>query len=226
MSQSRIVLALIGVLVVIGATVVPANAQSSGGGWEIGGGGVFMGGYDFGESAADLTPNTGNTVPVTLFTTDNEVRPVFGVQARIGYVVSPALVLEAGFRFTRPQYRVRVTGDFENAPDTTIEETLSDYLFEGSAVWHFTGASFAGGRAVPFAYGGGGYFRELHDQDALVEDGFEYHGGVGLKLWFNESRRGFGIRGDVGISIRDGGFDFEDSPRLVPTVGGSLVYRF
>ncbi len=79
---------------------------------------------------------------------------------------------------------------------------------------------------MPFVFGGAGYMRELHDRDALVEDGFEYHAGLGLKWWFNESRRGFGIRGDVGVSIRDGAFDFEDGRRIVPVAGGSLIYRF
>jgi hypothetical protein len=211
------------------AFATPAQAQSAASGagvWEIGGGGVFVGGYDLGERTAELTPNTGTSTPVSLFTTDNKVLPVFGVQARVGYVVSTAVVIEAGFRFTQPVYEVRVTGDFENAPNTTIEEKLSEYVFDGSAVWHFTGAAFADGRAVPFVFAGAGYIRELHDQDALVEEGFEYHAGLGLKWWFNESRRGFGIRGDVGISIRDGAFDFEDGRRIVPVAGGSLIYRF
>ena len=205
----------------------PASAQSAGAGgvWEVGGGGLFLGGYDLGRKTAELTPNTGNN-PVTLFTTSNKVRPVFGVQARIGYVVSEALAIEVGLRFARPTYEARVTEDFENAADTTIEESLSEYVFEGSALWHFTGAGFAGGRAVPFAFGGVGYMRELHDGDVLVEDGIEYHAGLGLKWWFSDRRRGFGIRGDGGISIRDGAFDFKDGRRIVPMASGSLIYRF
>jgi hypothetical protein len=204
----------------------PAAPAAGSGVWEVGGGAVFVGGYDLGASIAELTPNTGNTTPVTLFRTENSVRPVIGVQARLGYIVSSALVIEAGFRFARPVYEVEVTGDFESAADATIEERLSQYLFEGSAVWHFNGAAFAGGRAVPFVVGGAGYLRELHDEDAYVEDGYEYHAGAGVKWWFNDRRRGFGIRGEVGVSIRDGGFDFEDSRRWVPTAAGSLVYRF
>jgi hypothetical protein len=208
------------------ASAQPAAAAAGRGVWEVGGGAVFVGGYDLGTSVAELTPNTGNTTPVTLFRTENTVRPAFGVQARIGYIVSSALVIEAGFRYAQPTYEVRVTGDFESAADATIDERISQYLFEGSAVWHFNGAAFAGGRAVPFVVGGAGYLRELHDEDAYVEDGYEYHAGAGVKWWFNDRRRGFGIRGEVGVSIRDGGFDFEDSRRWVPTAAGSLVYRF
>ena len=88
-----------------------------------------------------------------------------------------------------------------------------------------TGARFAGGSAVPFVYGGAGYLRELHEENALVEEGVEYHAGGGLKWWFGQSGR-FGIRGEGGISIRDGGFDFKDGQRMVPVVGASVIYSF
>ena len=182
---------------------------------------MFVGGYDLGSSDAELTPNLDASGPYVLFTTDNEVKPAVGLQARIGFVASRALTFEGGFRFSRPVFQVRVSGDVENAAAITIEENLSQYLFDGSALWHF-----GSGRAMPFVFGGAGYMRELHDQDALVEEGIEYHAGGGVKWWLAQPGRGFGIRGDVGISIRDGGFDFEESRRLVPIASGSLIYRF
>jgi hypothetical protein len=188
---------------------------------ELSGGGVFVGGYGLGERKAELTPNSGSS-SFEEFTTGNRVRQAFGVQARIGFAVTPAIVLEGGVRFTRPVYEVSVSGDVENAVDTTIEETLSQYVFDGSLVWQFS----RGGRAVPFVFGGAGYLRELHEEDALVEEGVEYHAGGGFKWWFGQGGRRFGVRGEVGISIRDGGFDFKDSQRVVPVVGGSLVYTF
>ncbi len=185
------------------------------------GGGVFVGGYGLEERKAELTPNTGSP-GFDLFTTDNEVRQAFGVQARVGFVVTPAIVVEGGLRVTRPVYQVRVSGDAENAADLTVEETLSQYVFDASVVWQFS----PGGRAVPFVFGGAGYLRELHEEDALVEEGVEYHAGVGLKWWFGQSGRRFGLRGEGGISIRDGGFDFKDGQRVVPVVGGSVIYTF
>jgi hypothetical protein len=205
--------------------VAPAMAQTAAGPrpsrLELSGGGVFVGGYGLGESKAELTPNSGSPA-FEEFTTDNHVRAAFGVQARIGFVVTPAIVVEGGIRLTRPVYEVRVSGDVENAADITIEETLSQYLFDGSLVWQFSRT----GRAVPFVYGGAGYLRELHEEDALVEEGVEYHAGAGLKWWFGQGRRRFGVRGEAGISIRDGGFDFKDSQRVVPVVGGSVIYTF
>jgi hypothetical protein len=212
------------------ALCAPAMAQipgsaSRGARLELTGGGVLVGGYELGESTAELTPNSGSS-GFAQFKTDNRVRQVVGVQAKIGFVVSPSVVVEGGLRFARPVYEVRVTGDAESAPDTTIEETLSQYVFDGSVVWNVTRAAFAGGRVVPFLSGGAGYLRELHEEDALVEEGLEYHAGGGLKWWLGEGRRRFGVRVEGGISIRDGGFDFTDGQRVVPVVSGSVVYTF
>ncbi len=203
------------------ALAQPAVAAARPSRVEVSGGGVFVGGYGLEERDAELTPNTGSP-SFDLFTTDNEVRQAFGVQARVGFVVTPAIVVEGGLRFTRPVYQVRVSGDAENAADITVEETLSQYVFDASVVWQFS----PGERAVPFVFGGAGYLRELHEEDALVEEGVEYHAGVGLKWWFGQGGRRFGLRGEGGISIRDGGFDFKDGQRVVPVVSGSLVYTF
>jgi len=195
--------------------------------WEISGGGVFIGGVDLGERTAELTSNTGTTGGAfALFVTGNQVKPAPGFQGRIGFVVTPALAIEGGVRFTRPVLEVRISGDAESAPNTTAEETLSQYLFDASAVWHFKNATFGGGRGVPFVFGGAGYLRELHEGDALVEEGVEYHGGGGVKWWLGAGRRRFGMRAELGISIRDGGFDFEEKPRVVPVAGGSLIWLF
>ena len=105
---------------------------------------MLVGGYGLGESVAELTPNSGMS-GFEQFSTDNRVRQVVGVLAKIGFVVTPAIVVEGGFRFTRPIYEVRVSGDAEGAPDTTIEETLSQDVVDGSVVWNVSAG--AGRRA-------------------------------------------------------------------------------
>jgi hypothetical protein len=189
------------------------------GSWEIGGGVVYIRGFDLGERSAELTPSMGND-PLDLFTTNSELKAVAGFQGRLGFYLSPRLSVEGGVRYAKPKLSIRVTGDFENAPNETVEESLSQYLFDGSIVWHF-GRPSAG--TVPFIMGGAGYFRELHDGQELVETGAEYHAGAGVKIWFGGA---FGLRAEGGISIRDGAFDFEDKMRVMPVAAGSLVYRF
>jgi Outer membrane protein beta-barrel domain len=197
----------------------PRSLSPRTGSWEIGGGVVYIQGFDLGERTAELTPSTGND-PLDLFTTDSELKAVVGFQGRLGFYLTPQLSVEGGVRYAKPKLRIRVTGDFENAPNETVEETLSQYLFDGSLVWHFGRPS---GGTVPFIMGGAGYFRELHDGDELVETGAEYHAGAGVKIWFGGA---LGVRAEGGISIRDGAFDFEDKVRVVPVAAGSIVYRF
>jgi hypothetical protein len=210
--------------IILVCTCLPtiARAQASNGRrWEIGGGGVFVGGFDLGERTAQLTSNAGGTFD--LFSTEGKLEPAAGIQARLGVFLTRAFAIEGGIRWTRPVFSVRVTGDAESAPDTTAEETLNQYLFEGSAVWHF--GSGRSGRARPFVYGGAGYLRELHEGDALVEEGVEFHAGGGVKVLLGDARR-IGVRGEAGLSVRDGGFDFEEKRRAVPVVAGSVFWLF
>jgi hypothetical protein len=101
---------------------------------------------------------------------------------------------------------------------------LTQYVIDGSAVWHF-GASH-GGRVVPFIAGGAGYVRDLHEGAELIETGTEYHALAGVKWWFSNHPRRLGIRGEAGVSIRDGGFDFREGTRTVPVASVGLTYLF
>lgn len=208
-------------VVIVNAAHASAQAPASGS-WEFSGGAAFVGGFDAGSRAAELTPNAGSSGRVSLFDTESRVRPSAGLRARIGIFMTRAFAVEGGLRFTRPIYEVSVTDDFEDAEDLTVEETLDQYLFDLSAVWHFRRSG--GGRAMPFVYGGAGYLRELHEGEALVEEGLELHAGGGVK-WFAGSGR-WGFRADAGISIKDGGFDPEEKRRTVPEASGSLIWVF
>ena len=229
---SRGAVATLAALAAFGSMPSSADAQTpagatrarSGRSFELSGGVVFVGGRDLGSLTADLTSNAGGTT--TLFDTESRLKRAAGLIARLGIFVTRSLSVEAGLRYSQPVLEVRITDDFEAAEDTTVEETQNHYLFEGSAVWHFGTAPFDGARAVPFISGGVGYLRELHEGDALVEEGVEYHVGGGVKWWLGAARRKFGVRAEAGLSIRDGGFDTEDGRRVVPVAGASLVYLF
>jgi hypothetical protein len=191
---------------------------------ELSGGITFSGGFGFGESAAELTPNTGSGTS-ELFTADSRLRTAFGAQIKLGLYVTPTIAVEGDFRYARPVFEVRVTDDFEDAEDTTVEEKLNQFVIGGSVVFHFRNLVFADNRAIAFVSGGAAYLRELHEGDTLVEDGWEYRAGGGFKWWFGSSRR-IGFRGEGGIAIRDGGADLEDGARVVPFAGASLAWLF
>jgi hypothetical protein len=194
--------------------------------WEISGGGVFAGGVDLGEETAELTSNTGTSgSPSTFFVTDSRMKPAFGVQARMGFFLTRLFAIEGGARFTKPTFEIRTSHDVESAADVTAEETLSQYLFDGSAVWHFKDGIYAKG-AVPFLFGGAGYLRELHEGGALVEEAAEYHAGGGVKWWFGWGVHKLGLRAEAGFSVRDDGADVEKRRHVVPVAAGSLTWRF
>ena len=68
--------------------------------------------------------------------------------------------------------------------------------------------------------------RDLHDGNALIETGAEYHGMAGVKWWSSSRPRRWGIRGEGGFSVRDGGFDLGEGRRTVPVASASLLYLF
>ena len=202
------------------ASVAPAQAQGPDrGALEISGGGVLAAGYDLGELTAQLTSNTGSTgAPSDFFDAEGRVRTSYGLLGRIGFYVTPAFAVEGGVHWLRPVVAWTISGDIEGAATTTAEETLDQYVFEGSGVWHF-----GRGRATPFVYGGAGYVRQLHEGDALLEEGLEIHAGAGLKWWVG---RRIGIRGEAGVSIRDASTDEAGKRRTVPTAAGSIIWVF
>jgi len=194
---------------------------------EVSGGGVFSGGYDLGSISADETRNSGTgTGPFVLFTAATRTKPALGVQGRLGVFVATSVAVEAGIQFARPVLSSKLSGDAEAAPDVTATETLTRLVVDGSLVLHLSGLSFAGGKGVPFVLGGGGYVRELHEKNEVIETGREYHAGAGLHLWFGQGKHRLGLRTEVGVSVRNGGADFSDTKHTVPTAGVSLAYLF
>lgn len=202
----------------------PAGPTPRAGSWEITGGYTLVGGYDLDTANAELTRNTttGSTTFVQ-FIADSSVASAHALTGLIAYYFSPRLAVEGGLRFGKPIYRVELSNDAEGAPDDTVEETLDQYAMSGSLVYHFPRARRS---VVPFIRGGAGYLRELHEGQELVETGLEYHAAAGAKIWFGTARRRLGLRGEAGMSFRDGGFDFEEGLRATPTAGISLVYLF
>jgi hypothetical protein len=194
---------------------------------EISGGVVWSGGFDLGSVSAEETRNsTTDTSPFVLFTATSRTQPVAGVQARLGVYLAKAFSVEGGVQYGRPKIETRLGDDAESAEDVTATETLTRILVDGSAVFHLTGLAFRGGRSVPFLQAGGGYLRELHEKNEVIETGLEYHAGGGLKLWFGRGKHRAGLRFDGGVSFRTGGADVADTKRTVPTADASLMYLF
>jgi hypothetical protein len=194
------------------------------GSWEAAGGVTWSGSIDGPDSTAELTENGQSSGGFDLFTSESRLRNGAGLWTTLGFYLSRSIVIEGGLRYSKPQLTYELSGDAEDAADTTASETLSRYVITGSVVVHL--GQWSSGRVVPFVAGGAGYIRDLHEGAELVETGTEYHAVAGVKYWFGTARRRFGVRGQAGLSITDGGFDFRDSSRTLPIASASLVYLF
>jgi hypothetical protein len=198
---------------------------------EVDAGGFWQGGLPMGSRRATLTGNQQGTPPVTFFETSSEFQPGAGFEGRVGVHLTRVFAVEGGIRFARPRLETRITADFEDAPDITATQDLSQYVFDVSGVAHLNNLRFAGG-GVPFLFGGAGYLRELYEGRQVAETGQMYHAGGGVKLLFRQSPRAFlkglGIRVDARLLMRRGGVELEeDEPlRTYSAVAGGMVIVF
>jgi hypothetical protein len=192
---------------------------------EVSGGGTWAAGFDVPTLDARLTRGV-ESAGFDLFSVSGRADGFPGVQVRVGVYLSPTISVEGGARYARPGLAFDLSDDAESAEDTTATETLSHYVFDGSVLFHFPKASFSGGRGVPFLSAGGGYLRELHDGNELVETGHEIHATAGVKYWFGRGKRRWGLRAEGGLSSRQDGFDQEDGWRMLPLVQGGLTFLF
>jgi hypothetical protein len=209
------------------AQIYVGNDTPHFGSLEVGGGFLWSKGYGLGTRCAEETRNPGtSTGQFCLFQTATDVAAPTGGVVRLGFYVSSAVAIEGSGQYLRPLVSSRLTGDAEEAPTTTASEKLTRIVVDGSVVFHLRRLTFGGGRAVPFVAGGAGYLRELHEGNELIETGKTYHAGGGVKFWLGQGPHRFGVRADIGASIRDGGFDFGKNHRTLPTAGLSVAYLF
>ena len=186
---------------------------------------MWLQGFDLDGRAARLSRATSGQ-PFDLFTTESDLRGFGGAHARLGIFLSRTISVEAGVRYAKPTFTVRISGDAELADDEEAIERLSHYVFDGSVLFHVTRAAFAGDRGLPFFSIGAGHLRELHDGNELVETGTTFHVTGGIKYWWGSRGRRFGLRGEAGLAAREGGADGGDARRVAPMALGGLSVLF
>jgi hypothetical protein len=189
------------------------------------GGAAWVGGYPVGDVNAQLRTNAaGSAPPMSELAANN----VYGggapsVTARLGFAVTPRLVLEAAGSFGRPRLGVDISRDVEAAGQRLAGERLQQYVIDGALVWQLP--LRLGPRARPFVVGGAGYLRQLHEDRTLVETGQVYYAGLGARFWIRGGTgraRSVGLRADLRGNLRRGGIDFENKVRVYPTLAASL----
>jgi len=200
---------------------------------ELAGGFAFMSGIDFGSRDAILTANDPGDPGYPLFHTATTLGAGTGIDGRIAFNVTRTVAAEGGFLWARQTLRTRITGDIENAPDTTLTQSLDTYVMEGAVVVHLVKAQFAGGKGLPFVLGGAGYRRQLDDRQILTSSGPAFDAGGGVKYFFVRHSRGvlrdIGLRADGRVYVQslDADADIDGrSTRVSWVLTASALFRF
>lgn len=191
------------------------------------GGGVF-GGVHLGSTDANLRANSQQPTPYRIFVADATISraPVFDL--RVGYAVSRRIGVEARFGLHHPELRAALSSDAEGAAPVTTGERLDRYAVDGGVTFALDTLRVA--RLVPFVAAGGGYARQLHEGQTVVDEGRIYYAGGGVKCWLMTRDRGlfksFGVRGDVRLNVLDLETSFDEGTHRHVSVGGSAVLGF
>jgi hypothetical protein len=211
------VLAMLGPVDVLAQT--PSSPSLRSGRFSVSGGLAWAGGYEIGDAQAELRSNAAGSTPppFTLFRARSSIDATAGGELRLGYALTPAIVLEIGTAYSRPSITTVLTMDAE-AEDATIDaEELIQVVIDAGATWQVPVNAL--GRLRPFVTGGGGYLRQLYSERTIVETGQIYYVGGGARIWLrggDGQRRSMGLRGDVRATWRRNGVEFDGKTRVGP----------
>ena len=206
-----------------GAAAQTAGAEA--GRFDVSGGVSWIGQTSIGASdAGETTPSNGS---LRIFSTSSDLGAAPAVDLRVGVRLARAIGVEAEAAYGRPELRVAVSGDIENAAPTTAVEKIQEYMIGGAVVWRVPGVQRP--RLAPFVAVGGGYLRQLHDRALLAQTGRYYTLGGGV-AYLLASRSGWlkatGVRVDARAVVRRDGVAFAPGSHAAPSVGASLFVRF
>jgi hypothetical protein len=206
------------------AGAVPARAQASDTGrLEISVGAAVTSGLTLSSGNASETTSSGGAF--TLFSTSETIARAASGEMHLGFRLTRRLDAEGSVRFGKPQLRVAVTNDAENAAPITASERVEEATFSGGLVW-YPGAFSDNSRVVPFVEAGAGYVRVLHEELTFVQAGRAYEAGAGAKFVLHRGGgvKRIGLRVDARALAREKGLFA--TRRVVPAVGASLFMRF
>jgi hypothetical protein len=222
-----VIRALIIAIVVFGG-VLPASAQGQDPAprahrFTLSGGLSWLGGYPIGSNTATLRrnePGTTTPTPFTLLHADVSIERAWGADARLGYALTRAFELEVRGGYSRPPVAISISQDPESEALVLGDEDLSQFVVDGSIVWHLSRLAL-GTRMRPYLTAGAGHVWQLYEDRVQVETGALAHVGGGVRYWLrggDAARRALGIRGEVRLQLRSGGVEIEDKTRLFPAV--------
>lgn len=191
--------------------------------WRFDIGVVGTGVANAGTSTATYISPEGTSVPQ--FSLEKSIGPAVGVNGRLSFGVTERVRLEVNARWTRAEFRTKLSGDTDGADSATATQSVDRFVVGGGgsvALKQF-------GRWHTFGRGSFGWLRELSDDQSLYRDGWVAEVGGGVNFQWNEKKghfRPYGIRTDLWLDVRHGGLPFSEKSRtLAPAVSVAMIFK-
>ena len=127
---------------------------------------------------------------------------------------------------SKPELQTVVSSDAEASGTFTLVESLDQYILDGGVLVHLDELEAFG--LKPFAIGGFGYVRQLHEEQQLVETGHLFYVGGGVTLPLFSRAQGFirsvSVRGDLRLNVRS--LELDEGSRSQGSASASLALTF
>ena len=193
---------------------------------EVSGGIRWIGSIAFGDVPANETTFNGGNRP--LFTGETTLDGSLGGTVTFGVRLTGMLRAEAALVYSPTQLTTRITADAEGVADTDVTAPVTQFIIEGGLLAQLR--QWRTRRFAPFATGGIGYLRQLHDGRTVVETGRTYYIGGGLYYVRTSASprrvKAIGLRTDVRALILKNGVAPDSEARTTPAVTATLFVRF
>jgi hypothetical protein len=213
--------AFVAIAVGVGGAQTPSTLP---GRLRVGAGVGWLAGAEIAAQPADLRSASGSSYRLFQSETELVATPTF--DARIGFALTRRYEVEGRAAINRPELRTVVSSDAEATGSFTITENIDEYVFDGGIVVHLNELKAIG--LVPFAMGGAGYIRRLHDRQSLVEEGHLYYVGGGVtRALFARSQgfvRGASVRADLRLNVFS--TELDDDSHLQGSASGVFIVAF
>lgn len=220
------------VLAVLVAMPAQAAAQAVRDGhvhrFEVAGEFGYFSGVDLGSANATLRANTPTPGPYTFFTTATSLGGSFVADARVGWWASHRIAVEGHLGYSRPAIETSVSADAEGAVPITVVERVNQYVIDAGILFRINEMRIGG--LVPYAVGGAGYLRQLHEGLAFIDQGHVYHLGGGVTRDLMTRTRGViraaGLRADARVYFLSGAASLNDRTTAHGSYSAGLFIRF
>ncbi len=191
---------------------------------------AWLGSQDLGRVDATMRPaavGPATAAPFTLFATDSTLGGSGGGELSMAVPISRRWAVSLRAAASRPTLTTAISADAEGAPNVAATERVSDYVIDVALLYQLPRV---GGRRVrSYLTAGGGYLRQLHADNVLVDTGRTWHGGAGLRWWLRGGSgriRPVGVTGELRWVWRTAGIAFTEGARSAPAAAVGMFVGF